>query len=115
MTRPPPGRLRPHAINNHHLNPCHLELAQEQRLMRASARQAVSRLDVQTIDTSICNQLAQAIQTLTNQRCAAAAIVDELPLSWHPELIFSDLDAQGRQLISDGYLIRRGASVHRCA
>jgi hypothetical protein len=72
-------------INNHHLNPCRLELAQEQRLMRASARQAIRRLDAQTIDASICNQLAQAIQARTSQPCAAVAVDDERSLSWHPE------------------------------
>jgi hypothetical protein len=102
MRRPYPGRLGPQAIDNHLLNPCRLELAQEQRLMRASARQAVRRLDVQTIDASICNQLAQAIQARTSQPCAAVAVVDELSLSWYPELIFQNLDAQGRQLIGDG-------------
>src|SRR6266511_6381445 len=87
--RPYPGRLGPHAIDNHHLNPGRLELAQEQRLMRASARQAVRSVDVQTVDAPICSdELAQAIQARTNQRCAAVAVVDELSLSWHAELIF---------------------------
>jgi len=102
MRRPYPGRLGLHVINSHHLNPCRLELAQEQRLMRASARKAVRRLDVQTIDASICNQLTQAIQPRTSQRCTTEAVVDELSLSWHPELILQDVDAQGRQLIGDG-------------
>jgi hypothetical protein len=102
MRRPHPGRLGPRAIDHHHLNACRFELAQEQRLMRASARQAVSRLDVQTIDASIGHQLAQAIQPRTSQRCTTEAIVDELSLSWHPELIFQDVDAQRRQLLGDG-------------
>jgi hypothetical protein len=102
MRRPYPGRLGPRAIANHHLNPCRLELAQEQRVLRASARQAVRRLDVQTIDASIRNRLAQAIQARTSQRCAAVAVVDELSLSWYAELIFQNLDAQGRQLLGDG-------------
>jgi hypothetical protein len=113
MRTPYPGRLGRQAINNHHLNACRLELAQEQDLMRTSARQAVRRLDVQTIDASICNQLAQAIQARTSQPCAATAVINELSLSWHPELIFQNLDAQSRQLIGDGQLVCRGASVHR--
>jgi hypothetical protein len=115
MQRPYPGRLGPQAIDNHHLNPCRSELAQEQRLMRASPPQAIRRLDVQTIDASMRHQLAQTIQAGTSQRCTINAVVDELSLSWHPELIFQDLDAQGRQLIGDWHLVRRGASVHRRA
>ena len=67
--------------------------------MRTSARQAVRRLDVQPIDASICNQLTQAIQPRTSQRCTTEAVVDELSLSWYTELICPDLDTQGRQLI----------------
>ena len=83
--------------------------------MRAHTRQAVSRLNVHTVDASVPHQLAQAIQARTSQRRAAVTIVDELSLSWHPELIFHDLDAQGGQLIGDGSLVRRGASVQRRA
>ena len=88
-----PDRLGSQAIDNHHFNPCRLKLAEEQGLMLASARQAVRRLDVHTIDASMGNQLAQAIQAGTSQRYAAIALVNELSLSRYPELILHDLAA----------------------
>jgi len=63
--------------------------------MTGEQRQTIRRLDVQTIDASIRHQLGQAIQAGTRQRCTIEAVVDELSLSWHPELIFQHVDAQG--------------------